>query len=161
MPNWCDNSFTVTHKDPEMVRKFIDGVNAGNLFETLVPLTTKEWDYNTAVNEWGTKWDVCGGYADPDIDENSALVGATGWFQTAWGPGIEAYRRLTDLGFDLDVTYHESGMCFAGHYSEDDDYYVEYDFENADWREGIDDEDVLELLENEYENWQMWNEDEP
>ena len=34
MPNWCTNSFTVSHEDPEMIAKFARGVNEGNLFET-------------------------------------------------------------------------------------------------------------------------------
>ena len=99
MPNWCDNSFSVSHSDPEMVRKFVEGVNSGSLFESLVPLSSGEWDYNTALDEWGTKWDVSEGHAEIDSDGLSA----TGWFMTAWGPGTEAYRRLVELGFDLDV----------------------------------------------------------
>ena len=46
MPNWCTNSFTVSHQDPEMISKFARGVNEGNLFETFVPLSCGEWDYN-------------------------------------------------------------------------------------------------------------------
>ena len=52
MPNWCTNSFTVSHQDPEMISKFARGVNEGNLFETFVPLSCGEWDYNTACEEW-------------------------------------------------------------------------------------------------------------
>lgn len=158
MPNWCDNSFSVSHEDPEMIRKFAEAVSNGKLFETFAPLATTdgEWDYGTAVDTWGTKWDVCDGSADVDIDGLSA----TGWFNTAWGPGIAAYRKMTELGFELDILYFEPGMCFAGRYTSDnDDDYYEYDFEDEDWRDGIDDDEVLERLEAEYESWKEWQEE--
>lgn len=156
MPNWCDNSFMVEHKDPEMLRKFADGVNNGNLFETLVPLSTKEWDYSVALDEWGTKWDVNEGYADIGPDDLSA----SGSFSTAWGPGIEAYNRLTDLGFSLDILYFEPGMCFAGRYtSEDGDYCVEYNFDDENWRDSVSDSEVLDRLEDEYEMWKQWRDE--
>lgn len=157
MPNWCTNSFSVSHKDPEMVAKFAQAVRDGNLFETFVPLSSGEWDYGTACEEWGTKWDISGG--DVDVDENNESC--NGWFDTAWSPAIEAYRKLSELGFDLDILYNEPGMCFAGRYtSEGDDYYVEYDFGNENWRDNIDDSEILELLENDYENWVQWQEEE-
>ena len=157
MPNWCSNSFTVSHEDPAMITKFAECVRAGTLFETFVPLSSGEWDYNTAVEEWGTKWDITAGDVTIDPDGKSA----TGWFETAWGPGIIAYEKLSDLGFDLDITYLETGMCFAGRYTtENDDYYVEYNFDDENWREGIDDSEVLELLESEYESWKEWQEEE-
>ena len=157
MPNWCSNSFTVSHEDPAMITKFVECVRAGNLFETFVPLSSGEWDYNTAVEEWGTKWDITEGDVTIDPDGKSA----TGWFETAWGPGIIAYEKLSDLGFDLDITYLETGMCFAGRYTtENDDYCVEYNFDDENWRDGIADDEVLELLESEYESWKEWQEEE-
>lgn len=156
MPNWCSNSFTVSHEDPEMIRKFARGVNEGTLFSDLVPLSTKEWDYNTAVEEWGTKWDISGGDVSVSEDGKSCY----GWFETAWSPAIAAYEKLEELGFSLEVMYHEPGMVYAGKYSDGVDICYEYDFSKENWREGIDDTDVLELLECEYENWQQWNSEE-
>jgi hypothetical protein len=155
MPNWCSNSFTVSHEDPEMIRKFARGVNEGTLFADLVPLSTKEWDYNAACEEWGTKWDISGG--DVSVSEDGKI--ADGWFETAWSPAIAAYEKLEELGFTLEVMYYEPGMCYAGKYAEGDDNCYEYDFTDPDWRDGIDDADVLEMLECEYENWLMWNEE--
>ena len=155
MPNWCTNSFTVSHQDPEMIRKFARCVNEGNLFETFVPLSSGEWDYNTACEEWGTKWDISSG----DVSVSEDGKSAHGWFETAWGPGIAAYEKLEELGFELNVLYHEPGMAFAGNYVQGEDECVEYDFSNPDWREDIGNDDILELLENEYEHWLMWNEE--
>jgi hypothetical protein len=143
-----------------MIAKFVAGVREGNLFDTLVPLSCKDWDYSIAVEEWGTKWDVSSGDATIADDGKSA----SGWFDTAWSPPINAFYRLDELGFDLDVLYNEPGMCFAGHYTtETDDVCVEYDFTNKDWREEItktlSDPDLMELLESEYESWLDWYEE--
>lgn len=157
MPNWCANHYTVSHEDPAMIIKFAEAVREGTLFETFVPLSSGEWDYSVAINEWGTKWDVTEGDANIDPDGKSCY----GWFETAWGPGIIAYEKLSELGFNVDVTYHEPGMCFAGRFtSPDEDYCVEYNFENENWRDEIDDDEVRELLENEYEAWLEWKNEE-
>jgi hypothetical protein len=47
-------------------------------------------------------------------------------------------------------------MCFAGRYNEDGDYCVEYDFGNENWRNSVEDDIVLDLLEDEYENYLAW-----
>ena len=154
MPNWCNNSFTVSHEDPEMIAKFVSGVREGNLFETFIPYG--DWDYNTSVEKWGTKWDISSGDATIVEDGKSA----SGWFDTAWSPAIAAYERLEELGFELDVLYHEPGMCFAGQYHNGTDDCYEYDFSNEDWRDFIGNDDVLEYLEQEYESWLEWNEEE-
>jgi hypothetical protein len=158
MPNWCMNNVTISHEDPEMMKKFEQGVKEGTLFETLLPLPTKnnEWDYGTAIEYWGTKWDVSNG--DFSLDENGKS--GCGGFDTAWGPPTEAYEKLKELGFDIDATYLETGMCFAGRWTNDtgDDSY-EYDFEDEDWRDGIDDDEVLDMLESEYESWKEWQDE--
>jgi hypothetical protein len=39
-------------------------------------------------------------------------------------------------------------MCFIGHYDSDgNDKCYDYDFEDEDWRDGIDDDEILERLE--------------
>lgn len=156
MPNWCQNNFTVSHKDAEMITKFAEALKAGELFQTLVPLSSTDWDYSIAIEEWGTKWDATCGDVNIDPDGKSC----SGWFETAWGPGIRAYEKLSELGFDVDVTYHEPGMCFAGRFtSPDEDYCVEYNFENENWRDEIEDEEVLDFLEYEYESWLEWRQE--
>jgi len=158
MPNWCSNNFTVSHEDPAMITKFAEALKAHELFQTFVPLSSGEWDYNTALEEWGTKWDAT--YGDIEISEDGKSC--SGWFETAWGPGILAYEKIgLDHNFDIDIVYHEPGMCFAGRYTvETDDTCYEYNFENENWRDDIDDPNVLELLEGEYENWKDWQEQE-
>jgi hypothetical protein len=156
MPNWCNNNFTVHHEDPAMLIKFQEALKAGELFQTFVPLSSGEWDYDTALTEWGTKWEPNGG--DCEIDADGRFC--NGWFDTAWGPGIRAYEKMSELGFEIDIVFHEPGMCFAGRFtSPDEEYYVEYNFANENWRDDVDDDQVLELLEYEYESWLEWNEE--
>ena len=156
MPNWCMNSITVSHENPEMIQKFAAAMKDENLFNTFVPNPTGQWDYGWSIDNWGTKWDV--GSTDFTIDTDN--TSGYGSFDTAWGPPIEFYRKLEELGFDVDATYFEPGMCFAGHYFEGNDNYYEYDFSDPDWADPIEDNDVVELLQSEYEAWLEWQEDE-
>lgn len=157
MPNWCSNNISISHADPAMMEKFAKAMEDGELFQALAPLSTAEWDYGTAIEEWGTKWDVNGGEFNLDDEKLSG----SGWFDTAWGPPIAFYEKLKELGFEVDASYLETGMCFAGTWTnEDGDDCVEYDFSDEDWRDGIDNEDLLDILEQEYEMWKEWQEDE-
>lgn len=144
MPNWCINYCSLDHDDPSMVTKAANALREGKLFETFVPLPNKEWDYGWCVENWGTKWDAtC-------VDVFSDDGGANLIFDTAWGPPIAFYEAMEEIGFRIDATYHESGMAFAGHYCDGDDNTYEYDFDNPNWADEIDDQDVVDLLEEEY-----------
>ena len=155
MPNWCSNYVTFSHENPEQIKQVIASAKEGKLFETFMPFPNGEWDYGWCVENWGTKWDINGADVNPDGDNNVFLS-----FDTAWGPAIGFYDKMKELGFEIDATYLEPGMQFAGHYtSESGDYSVEYDFSNPDWREEIEDDEVRDMLENEYENWLEWQEE--
>ena len=149
MPNWCSNTINISHENPEQIAKFAKAMEDGNLFQTFVPLSSDEWDYGTAVEEWGTKWDVNGG----DFNIGDPTTEGFGFFDTAWGPPIAFYEALEKLGFQIHATYHESGLAFIGQWSnEDGDECFEYDFEDEDWRDGIP-EELVDELEVEYESW--------
>lgn len=149
MPNWCGNWVSIRHADPEKIKQIQSAVSEANLFETFAPLG--EWDYAKAVATWGTKWDADGAYVQHVTEDGQAI---DLYFDTAWGPPTGFYDKLTEHGFDVDATYHEPGMCFAGHYtSEKGDASYEYDFSNDFWRDEIDDEDVVDLLEGEYDSY--------
>ena len=148
MPNWCNNYLELEHEDPAMIERARKAFNDGRLLAEFVPVpedlqitaspgTTDEalraqydrnvekhgyatW-YEYAVNEWGTKWDVGGdGYEASDDGPNATTM----VFDSAWAPPCAAMDKLMDLGFKATLYYYESGMCFAGIYSEDgDDFY--------------------------------------
>ena len=79
--------------------------------------------YDFCVGEWGTKWDV-GGDHDGDYSED-ADHSVTLAFDSAWSPPIAAYDKLVEMGFTVQGYYYESGMGFAGVYTDGDDDYFE------------------------------------
>lgn len=155
MPNWCTNNTSFSHEDPEMIKRLKAAIEKENMFEEFAPLPNKEWDYFGALDTWGTKWEAS--HLDIQDADNTYI---SVMYDTAWGPPTKFYDKMTELGFTVESTYHEPGMGFAGRYtSEDGDKSYDYDFSDENWREDIDDEDVLDMLEAEYEVWNVMNEE--
>ena len=151
MPNWCNNTLTLTHSDPAMIDKAITAYNAAELFDTFIPvpealkitagflgdgaeqkaLEAKEQDnlnkyghknwYDWCIANWGTKWDISPWENVTRVNENTVTFG----FDTAWGPAIQAYEAMEALGFSIDAMYYEPGMAFAGMYQDGYDEYFE------------------------------------
>jgi hypothetical protein len=142
------------------MQKFADAVHEGNLFQTFIPMPEVEPDwYGWHVKHWGTKWDISEGNFELEEDGLSG----NGWFNTAWSPPIAAFEAFQKLGFTIDVLYHECGMGFAGTWEDGDENCVDnyYDlFQEEDWRDEIDHQDLLNLLEAEYDNWVEMNKEE-
>ena len=92
----------------------------------------KDW-YSWRVANWGTKWDTGAGdgfdYLTPDHARKPIHVG----FITAWSPPIEAYKRLTDLGFDITAYYFEDGMSYCGKWTKDNDEYYDIEETTSEW----------------------------
>jgi hypothetical protein len=150
MPNWCDNSLTLTHDDPAMIKRAVRAFENSTFLNEFIPCpkelsdttsgsygdkeeqamlmakqesNVKNYGYSTwydfAIGEWGTKWDVgCGDINK--IDKNNVKF----YFQSAWSPPVEAYRKLEEIGFEVNAFYYEPGVNFAGQYydGEDDCY---------------------------------------
>lgn len=156
MPNWCSNTFTISHEDPAQMQRLVEAFKAERFFNEFVPNPAGEWEYSWSLENWGTKWDANVG--DIDVDENNV---AQGWFDTAWAPPIKFYEQLAEQGFKIDATFMEAGMCFAGTWDNEsgEDYY-EYNFDNENWRDEIDNPIVKDMLESEYDNYLMWKEEE-
>ena len=131
MPNWCSNTLTLTHEDPAQIRRAADAFQRGELLQELVPNPTGKWDYDWCVSHWGTKWDVGGrDYDEPDISDDGRSM--TVQFDSAWAPPVQAYESMIDLEFDVEAMYYESGMCFAGVYSNGSDDYYEFSGMSSD-----------------------------
>lgn len=155
MPNWCDNSISLTHKDPEMIKRAAKAFTDGTLLEEFIPIPEQlkestasfgddfkdqneknvaetgyaSW-YDFCTNEWGTKWDISP-YGRQIVNGGLSLEGT---FQTAWAPPLEAYRKLEELGFIVEATYYEPGMGFIGEYADgiDDCYETPNTLEEAE-----------------------------
>ena len=75
------------------------------------------WDWR--VQNWGTKWDIDTKEVEPPqiTDEGKSLFC---YFNTAWGPAIGIYDKLTEQGYQVEAYYFESGMAFCGKYTSKD-----------------------------------------
>ena len=121
MPNWCNNSFLITG-NTESIKDLWDAAQTAGpdggfgLLNAIAPIG--DWDYGTAVDTWGTKWDVSDeGLEFTDNEDGTASI--SGWFDSAWAPPIGAYEQLA-ADFDsciIEASYFEPGMDFGGFWS--------------------------------------------
>jgi len=151
MPNWCNNTMTISHADPAMVKKAADAWNAGAFLQTLVPCpselleTVKGWtndeeeqkanDAKVADNMekhgYATWWDYCvaewGTKWDVGLQaEYGEPVEVTGNsfsvnFDSAWSPPCFAYEKLKAMGYEICAYYYESGCDFCGRWIDGQD----------------------------------------
>ena len=157
MPNWCNNTVTISHTDPAMIERVREAFNKGALLQEFIPCpqdlidtvsgyvpeqealeakqaTNREkygyatW-YEHNINEWGTKWDV-GADGQPAIDNDTNTLVLN--FDSAWAPPIQAYEKLFYMGFKILAYYYEPGMAFAGIFEDGQDEYYEYGGMNSD-----------------------------
>ena len=148
MPNWCNNTLTLTHDDPAMILRAKEALDRGEFLNEFIPVPEdlkitsgflgngdeqKELERKTAENrekygygnwydfcvgEWGTKWDV-GGDGQTDIHPDGKMLFTT--FDSAWSPPVNAYVKLEELGFGVNAMYYEGGMAYAGAYGDGND----------------------------------------
>ena len=124
MPNWCSNSFSITGNVESIKELWDTAQTAGpdgdfGLLNAIAPIG--DWDYGTAVESWGTKWDVSDEGLE-FIDHGDGTASIEGWFDSAWSPPIAAYEQLA-ADFDscvISASYFEPGMDFAGFWSSED-----------------------------------------
>lgn len=114
MPNWCDNSFSISGpkaKIEKIVVTFEDS-DKEVFLETLAPIG--DWEYNRAVSEWGTKWEVSDMHYDYEVDGETGHI--SGHFQSAWGPPDQAFHTFLSVNDDCsaELLYYEPSMDFAG-----------------------------------------------
>lgn len=146
MPNWCNNNLTLEHEDPAMIKRAYDALERGEFLQEFIPVPEalkntmagsygddekqkaleaqqKEniekygyanW-YDYCVGEWGTKWDI-GEQGSSDIHPDGRILHT--YFDSAWSPPVDAYKKLEELGFRVDAMFYEPGMAFAGTYSD-------------------------------------------
>ena len=154
MPNWCDNQVTITGPNSvidkiEKITKEEDGVTDSSdpqgLLQFMHPMPAElrdttadgskdkamiektgysDW-YNWAVDNWGTKWEVCEFYGvdrqhlNDSLDESTISFG----FSSAWGPPLGAYDQFLadNENCSLIGRYYEGGCDFMGVWDNGDD----------------------------------------
>jgi len=121
MPNWCNNSFSITGNTESIKDLWEAAQTAGpdgdfGLLNAIAPIG--DWEYGKAVDTWGTKWDVTDEGLE-FIDNGDGTASISGWFDSAWSPPIGAYEQLA-ADFDsciIECSYYEPGMDFGGFWS--------------------------------------------
>lgn len=149
MPNWCDNTVTLWHKDTKMIRRAVRAFTKQKLFSEFVPVpdalsgTTAGYfsdparqaeldalnDYNLATYGYSNWYDFCrhewgtkwdtGGDKQNITEIDKNTVKFV--FETAWAPPISFYSKLEELGFMIDAFYYEPGVMFCGRFAEGSD----------------------------------------
>jgi hypothetical protein len=162
MPNWCSNSITI-EGPADKIRALWDAAQPaegkdGSLLDAMVPIG--EWEYDTAVQNWGTKWDISlEGLEFVPGDNGRAMI--TGWADSAWAPPVNAFQTYANANEDcsMELKYFEPGMCFVGVWdSEGGDAYWE---DIGSLLETTEEEDsvLYELLEH-FNVWDWFETDE-
>jgi hypothetical protein len=154
MPNWCNNTLELQHRDPAMIERAKTAFAEGRFLAEFVPVpqelidtvsgyvpeqealeaqqaaNREKYGYSTwyefCVNEWGTKWDVGGGDGTDHTMEDDGGHRLSVSFESAWSPPCAAYEKLVELGFEVKAFYYEPGMAFAGVWDNGSDDYYEY-----------------------------------
>lgn len=188
MPNWCNNVVELYHEDKEMVARAKSAFQQGEFLNEFIPVPEDlkivsgrvgaddspeqiELDakvkanqekhgyatwYDFCINEWGCKWDVGG---DDAVIHEGHFSNLTLTFDSPWGPPINAYEKLVEMGFMIRAYYYEPGMAFCGVWEDGyDDYYELGSYANAD----VVAESIPEALDEMFgisENIREWEEE--
>ena len=161
MPNWCNNTIKVqaTKERIDEFEKFLNENDGKDWFTHFRPLPeelTNEGWYEWSINNWGCKWN-CDANDWQRIDENTISF----WFDSPWGPPIQAYQQLEQLGFEVRAYYNEPGMGFTGMYEGSDEFY-DYSGMDADEAEEYIPETLNEMygITDSMREWEDENEEE-
>ena len=148
MPNWCNNHITITgpnkiidriekitkeedskdgllqfmHPMPAELR---DTTADGSKDKAMIEKTGYSDWYSWAVDNWGTKWEVCEFYGvdrnhlNDSLDESTISFS----FDSAWSPPIGAYEQflVDNENCALVARYYEGGCDFMGIWDNGDD----------------------------------------
>ena len=170
MPNWCNNTITITHPDPVKLEALAAAVREGKFCNFIHPvpedlhitagregsdddpkqiaLEAKEKS-NREKYGYANWYDFCvnewGTKWDVDAYEGEDVKVEDGklsfGFDSAWAPPINLYEKMFEQGYNLKAFYWEPGMCFCGKFDADgDDYYDYSNMKAAELREEIDPE---------------------
>lgn len=153
MPNWCNNRLVIGGSK-EYLDTLEKAANEGNLFETIKPIG--DWQYESALNAWGTKWDIAEANVDRADDEYLEM-----FFDTAWGPAIGVYEHLLEMDEieSVEGTYFEPGMGFVGRWDNGNDIFYD-DISQLIKSGALNTDTELAELNEEYD-FASWYEDEP
>ena len=160
MPNWCNNTLTLTHEDPAMILRAKEALDRGEFLQEFIPVPKDLTDTvsgfmgdgeeqrkleaqtkrNVEKYGYGNWYDFCvgewgtkwdvGGDGQTDIHPDGKMLHTT--FDSAWAPPVNAYVKLEELGFEVNAMYYEGGMAYAGAYGGGNDEEISLEGMSAD-----------------------------
>jgi hypothetical protein len=171
MPNWCDNKMQITgpNKIIDKIERIVkEEDNQPGLLQYFCPMPKELADsdkfpadgsdrpdlvkkyghsswYDWAVNNWGTKWEVCEFYGvdrQELTEQNEGESTITFAFNSAWAPPINALAHWLEQNEECQATlsYYEGGCDFMGIWDNfDDNEYSPSDYKSDDpfWESGV------------------------
>ena len=153
MPNYCSNSLSLSGPI-DKIKPIWDRIQETKTFlEVICPLG--EWDYDKALDTWGTKWDIEIDNLSFEEDKEEGRGSINGFFDSAWSPPVEALESFCNRneGFLADLDYFEPGAGFVGR----------WDSETGDEQYEIDPDNLEDIPQEMREDWgidEWYNEDE-
>jgi len=164
MPNWCNNTLTLSGPK-DKVKAIFDKAKAEDaLLQQLHPMpkelegTTSPSDgdnwYDWRINNWQTKWDVDVDNLEFREDGDTGII--EGWFDSAWSPPTGAFDFFLAENEDCSIQsyYYEGGMDFGGFYDDGADDTINPGDYTADEMEDPNSGLVYDL--NEHFNFSEW-----
>lgn len=143
MPNWCNNSVTISHPDSAKMEALAQAVREGEFLKHIIPIPDDlqivagrvgddnnpdqiELERKTAENiekyGAGNWYDFCvnhwGTKWDVDPYEPSDVKVENNTiqfgFDSAWSPPIGIYEAMIEDGYEVVAYYYEPGMAYVG-----------------------------------------------
>lgn len=148
MPNWCENILIVGHGDQKMLSRFRRGYESGDLGQEFLPMPAEyhkdeKW-HAWRTTHWGTKWAFGqGDHGWPPVEVDGKVEVR---FDTAWSAPFEFYLELRRLGYDINATFYEPGMCLCGGVLDDESRVFSIDCWNPTCVRRFIDRDLVELF---------------
>ena len=129
MPNYCNNTLTVSGSNESLNKFWIENRSIDNeeeeneylSFNKSVPIPKNHDDwYHWCIDNWGTKWDAfeCTLNEIDSINDNldEDCTSLIYQFDTAWGPPLIWLQKIVNIYINISFTleYSEPGMDFWG-----------------------------------------------
>lgn len=172
MPNWYNGTVTIrgdVSRFCEWYKKNKDSENGldNSFAQTFAPLSSGKWDFGTACEEWGVKWDL-GNIALNSGEEDDEFSFS---FDSAWNSPIYLWRQI-EVRYNVEVEeigYEEQQLEFYKYHNGrnickevDDDWFAE-NLNFTPSEKALSDSELMEdeKTEFKYDNWcdglYLWN----
>ena len=186
MPNWCNNTVEIYHKDPAMLERVRTAFKDARLLDEFLPVpkelhivagrvgddtdpkqieleaqeksNREKFGYTTWYDYCVNEWGTKWDVGGDGYEAQDIPGGLMLTFESAWSPPCAAYEKLVDLGFSIRAMYDEPGMAFAGRWEDGDDDFYEYGgLKSTQIREEL--PEVLDEAFGISESAEMWEEE--